>query len=201
MFCDRMDGKTGGLGRMLHCVDRHSGKELWNNPVAEDATGEFSINRDEVFIADTAKGVSCLKFTAGKEPLWSVDVGGVSGALGRRRIRWQWSPSRWKDPAMLIVLDGVTGQMLWRQKLVEAPRTGAVIFRDRVWVGTGSGVSAFNLLVGQEALAPIEAGPVKGRIICDIDHVAFMTEWAEWWWRTRSRRRLRSLAGQRQTGN
>lgn len=136
-----VDGVRGDSGRQLHCVDLTNGHVRWNRPCAPGVSGEFVLAGDLLLIQDATNALTA--FDSGGRMRWRSEVGELAG------------PPAWQDnlllvatsaPHSLLALDAPTGRTLWSAAI--HPRTGPVIRRNTVFVGTSRGVAACRLTGG-----------------------------------------------------
>jgi len=168
-----VDGRPGDADRALHRLDPKTGRELSMYPVASDASGEFVITRDCLFVAATGKGLVCLdnEFPEPGKELWQAEVGPCVGAplVGDDVI-----VVAVQSPPGVVAVDRCSGQVRWQSPLPSAPQTGPVLAAEKVWVGHAGGVSAARLADGKEPVT-VACGNVSGTLVCDSDRLACVT--------------------------
>jgi outer membrane protein assembly factor BamB len=184
-----VDGKAGDAGRALHRLDPGTGKDLAQYPVASDASGEFVLTLDRIFIADSAKGLTCLDVgspVAGRE-LWKANVGRCVGAPVLQSDVVLVSV---ESPPSIKAIDLCTGGVRWEKSLASTPLTAPLVPGNgsadslrRVWVGQADGIEIFNVPSGREVtreslteLPPVACGPVVAPLVSTDNWVACVTK-------------------------
>lgn len=172
-----VDGGLGVNGRLLRRLDCETGSELWTHPVATDASGEFVITRDTLFVADTATRLACLdiRTSAVNEVLWQAHVGQV---VGQPVITEDMIIVAVQSPDQLVVLDRTNGVQLLVVPLESAPRTGPLLMGNQVWFGAADGVHCYDLARGRMG-ETIDTGPVAARLVAATDRLACVNEAGE----------------------
>ncbi|MBN2582023.1 MAG: PQQ-binding-like beta-propeller repeat protein, partial [Planctomycetes bacterium] len=168
-----VDGAMGDSNRALRCVDPAGGNVLWQHPVASDAGGQIVLGGDNLLVADTAEGLTCLDISspAAKTVRWQAKVGSCVGmALPIDGVVM----TVVANPAQWIVLDGVDGSVLLRRPLPSAPTTGPVYASGRTWIGQGDGLIGCSLQAG-EADVKVSCGSVAGSLATGGDRLACKT--------------------------
>ena len=148
----------------------------WNSDVESDAPGDFMIQGKALFVADKAGGVSRFEIGDSKGPVerkatWTSQTG---PCVGTPSAAGDFVAVAVSSPPHLAVLDSVGGETLWQQPLTSAPRSGAVLLGERVWVALADGIHGFSLLKGNPL--QVQCDPRQGRLIWDGSEVACMTE-------------------------
>ncbi|MBI2929383.1 MAG: PQQ-binding-like beta-propeller repeat protein [Verrucomicrobia bacterium] len=137
-----VDGKPGQAGRRLHCLNLRSGVKQWGVGVDAAASGEFVLLPDCLLIQNTSNGLTQLDLAGTVQ--WTRPLGALR------------TTPAWRDdilvvalesPPSLLALDKPTGRVLWTQQA--APRTGPVLDRQVIYLGTANGVTAHRLADGR----------------------------------------------------
>ena len=172
-----VDGRPGDANRSLLCLDPNSGVELWRRPVAADASGQFVITYDRLFIADTAEALTCLDISSPAQcrKLWQAQVG---PCVGLPCLTGDMVVVAVRSPASLAALDRQSGELLWSQPLPALPQTGPVFTAGRVWIGQGDGVVGYSM-VADEPNRTVNCGPVAAPLACDSAWLVCLTKAGE----------------------
>jgi outer membrane protein assembly factor BamB len=142
-----VDGKEGDAGRYLRCVNRADGAVRWRTPVAPGASGQFGVLRDLVVVQDGERSLTALGTDGAVK--WTKPVGKMcqsAAAKGSMILAALEAPS----PA-LVALDRDTGTLLWTAPLEGAPKTGPVVRKNLMYVGTADGIVAASVIDGSVA--------------------------------------------------
>lgn len=148
-----VEGRTGELGRRLHCVDGETGKTLWNVPVDPHASGQMLLASGRVVLQDMPDSLACLGYDG--KVNWRQKTGVLSG-----------SPAA-ADDVLLTAADGVltawdlpTGTLLWRAAIGQTCG-GPVPLGNRIYVPQEDGIGAYNLLDGSKLWAASAGRPAS----------------------------------------
>jgi outer membrane protein assembly factor BamB len=165
-----VDGKAGSQNRNLHRIDAKNGQARWKLPVAPDASGEFVLIEDTIYIQDTLRDLASVSQDG--QVLWRRQVGTMRGTpWGTETLLAVVTQDE------LLVLDRPTGRTLSRIALKNA-RTGPVLRNKTVYVGTASGVCAFNL-ASRDVQWKAETGAVEGPLVVDRERIAYVNAASE----------------------
>ena len=164
-------GGPGDSGRSLVCLALDSGDELWRHPVQTDASGEFLADGQGVVIQDQARRLSAIALSGGVA--WSRDIGQTAGSVCVQRSLLVGAIGQ---PPALIALDRSTGRLLWKTRLEASPTTSPILMRDRVYVGSRSGLAIRSLLDGSRIAELPDTGGVAGPIYIDERRYALINE-------------------------
>jgi outer membrane protein assembly factor BamB len=144
VFC--VDGVVGIEDRRLYAVDRASGKPLWTQAIARDASGMLSCTRTEVFVQNKPGMLSCL--TLSGDQIWSREVGQVEFAPN---VHGDLIALVTTEPPAVAVLDRPTGQLLWQIELVSPPVGSPLIQGRQIFIATRQGLRLLSLIDGTPA--------------------------------------------------
>ena len=164
-----VDGTRADSARQLQCVEAATGRVQWRQPIGPGASGEFVLADEQLLIQDATNALTAFD-TSGRMR-WRREIGPLIG-----------SPA-WQDtivvvatpaPRSLLALDAPTGRTLWSAAI--DPRTGPVVKRNTIHVGTPHGVAALRLLDGSKlwettALDPIAPLAASEHWIAALDRL------------------------------
>lgn len=140
-----VDGKAGGEGRHLYCLDAASGVEKWKTPLGREASGRFIISKQGfVFLEREGGLLSCLDFDG--RDVWSRRTGALAGPPDCSDAMLFVAAGPPDAAGSLSALDLFTGTPLW--SLSVSPTTGPVFRGNRIFLGTAQGVAAHSALDG-----------------------------------------------------
>lgn len=177
-----VDGRKGDTGRKLRRLNPGTGEVLWSHDVATDASGEFLLTRHSgVLIADRADGLRrVLRDGSRYSEGWSQPIGTV---IGTPLVIGDIAVVAIENKPTLVALDLRSGKTLWSTALTGSPRTGPVFAGDKLWVGSNSGLAAYDLVTGKELhkeeLRAAKCGPVTVPLVCNDKLVAVLNETGE----------------------
>lgn len=168
-----VDGKSGDEERLLRCLDPKDGSERWNRSVESNSSGAFAITFDRLFIADIARGLSCIEISAAgaHKELWTSGLGTVVGdpyVLGDIVL------VAISSPAQVAALDAVNGVLLWSHPLTTPPASGPVYAGRHVWIGNSDGLHRFTL-DDQQNDTNVACNAVVSRLAVNSEYLACTT--------------------------
>lgn len=170
----------------LHYVNAASGKEHWSAEIAVDALGFACLTADAVLAEERLgwltsfdlKGMARWReaLDGGDVPLDKYRLAGppcvadsriiatTADTLGSETGTNGQKPWAFGREGGLVVLDELDGTSLWRVKLSGAPTTGPIVSRNKIFVGSGDGISAYRLVDGKLTWGA-RIGPVKNPLV------------------------------------
>ncbi len=166
-----VDGREGDDDRRLHCLDSEGGRLLWDLPVAADATGLFSLTRDQVLIQDAVDELAMVD--AEGEVLWRQETGTLAAAPTSHRAMVILADT----DGHMSVLDRSTGKRLWRSRLAGTPVGQILADRDKVHVPTSEGLEALSLADGRALDGwRLAGGPASADFAATANELLYVNE-------------------------
>jgi outer membrane protein assembly factor BamB len=175
-----VDGRAGDQARSLHRLRASDGAVFWKHPVATEASGEFvlvepgtpmRLPQGSLLIQDKTNSLACLDVYGGL--VWRQEVGTLRGPPA---VRDNVVVVALQSPAAVAAKDLPTGQPLWRRRCDVT--TGPVVERDRIYVGTSTGVAALRLVDGSEIFSTTN-GPPAQPLVCAKNFIAYVNAGSE----------------------
>jgi outer membrane protein assembly factor BamB len=167
-----VDGIKGDSNRNLFCVGSN-GNEMWRKEIGPDASGEFVVSPSGLLIEDRDQTISLIDLKGGIK--WSQKLGALIGSPCYKDMILSVTL---QDPAALVSLDLLTGAELWRRELSSPPKVGPAVRKDRIYVGTQTGISTFKLLDGSPVWS-MKEGSVEKPFILGSDFVSYVSSAGE----------------------
>ena len=133
-----VEGAKGSAGRRLHFVDAASGAKLWSVEVAPDAFGLCCLTEISVLVEDEPGRLTSLDLS-GKVRWHSAKHSPLAGPPA---LRDGLIVATTSDPATLFVLDDSEGRELWSEAKNEAPLTGPILHRNKIFYATADGINS-----------------------------------------------------------
>ena len=170
-----VDGRPGGSGRKLHCVDAPGGTARWQTPVADDASGVLAATAQHVFVQDADDALTCLDLKGGR--VWSAAVGRMDHAATATDSMVVAATT---SPPALVALDGPTGRRLWQVALEARCAASPAVADSVVYLGTARGLEARSLVDGAPVPGwSVACGPVSGDFALGREIVAYINTQGE----------------------
>ncbi|MCX8035440.1 MAG: PQQ-binding-like beta-propeller repeat protein, partial [Candidatus Sumerlaeia bacterium] len=146
-----VEGQLGDSSRTLHALHCDNGRNLWLWPVADGASGEFTVGRNRILLADRENAIVCLPTgpngtSAVPHPQWRCSGGRPVGSAAESEGR---VAAVFTHPHRLVLLDAETGRELWNRELTTTPLTGPVFSGETILVGHERGLGAWSVLDGR----------------------------------------------------
>jgi len=167
------DGACGDSDRALQCLDAKTGIPRWSREVDDEASGQFYITYDELWIADRADGFACLGLDGAEKHVYKTGpIAGVPLVLDDMVI-----VANVNDPE-LVALDRPTGRELWRGPSPCPPLSAPVLAGGRVWVAGAGGVTAHDVTNGR-LVTSVACGTVATPLVADDTYLACVSDLGE----------------------
>ncbi len=177
-FC--VDGRPGDALRNLHCLALHGDdaqREIKRVSIASDASGAFVVTGSMVYVQDRAGWLSSFDAREDMRPNWSKPIGHLTHApcIGEAII-----VAAVDQPRVLVALDGLTGDELWRVPLADELRTSPTVGKNVIFLGTAAGLEARSLVSGQPLPGwHVTPGGVSGDFALRPQIAAYINDQAE----------------------
>jgi outer membrane protein assembly factor BamB len=165
-----VDGRPGDSGRRLTCIDCRTGGLRWRFGVDAEAPGCFLADDRGVLLRGTPGSVSLVDLSG--KLRWSRELGAAQISMSGKMAM---AVAAVASPSSLIAIDCLTGRDLWRAPLTHAALAPPIIERDRVYVGTSSGLLVCSLADGSvlSSTSP-DVGGVASEIRVDAQLLRFV---------------------------
>ncbi|MGC9454072.1 MAG: PQQ-binding-like beta-propeller repeat protein [Phycisphaerae bacterium] len=169
-----VDGEPGEADRHLHCVDADSGEAKWTLDVADEASGLFTVARDEVFVQDAPRSVAMVD--ADGTVAWRYEAGELAAAP---TVHGAMLLAATID-ARLVALDRGTGRLLWLHDLAGRPVGMATADGRTVFVPTTAGVEARSLVDGKMLDDwSLQGGPASADVAVAANEILYINDAGE----------------------
>jgi outer membrane protein assembly factor BamB len=157
--------------RALVCLDADSGNLVWQHKIAPSATGEFTLSKEGILVADIENGISFLSSGRSITNEWSAIIGKTLGApISIHKIVITAVQTN-----QLYALSLINGSELWRVSVDSSITTGPVVSGEHIAIGTESGISVHSLVNGSKLWSTNYEGTTI-RLVCDDTHLVGVTK-------------------------
>jgi outer membrane protein assembly factor BamB len=140
-----VEGARGEVGRQLHMVEARSGERVWSTSVGRRAWGFVALSEVGVIGEGADDGLTRWDFEG--KVVWKAE--GHPPLVGPPALIGGMIVGSTAQPASLFLLDDSSGKRLWSVGVKAVPLTGPMVVGRSIFVGTATGISAYDLLDGK----------------------------------------------------
>ncbi|MEI8108289.1 MAG: PQQ-binding-like beta-propeller repeat protein, partial [Verrucomicrobiota bacterium] len=140
-----VEGARGEVGRRLHVVEARSGERIWSTAVGRGAWGFISLDENGVMGEGADDGLT--RWDYGGKVVWKAE--GHAPLVGPPALIGGMIVGSTAEPAGVFLLDDSSGKRLWSVGVKAVPLTGPMVVGRSIFVGTATGISAYDLVNGK----------------------------------------------------
>jgi len=171
-----VDGEPGDAGRTLRCIDPETGAERWRLPIAAQASGQITLDRQRLFVWTGKNTLTCYPVDPGANappaPLWQRTLGpGAVPPQVSEGILFVATERR------LMALDSATGAPLWRTPVELPAKSNCAPVRAgrSVVVVSDVGVTAYGVVDGAWQWTA-KLGPVHAPLALSAETITVISD-------------------------